>query len=81
MVLRLTLRNVVVYVVFITAVPIIKPFARGEEDSGWGLCDGLCPVLVCRGRYGLGRGVLLFILGSNLGGVPRSSFSPARAAD
>ncbi len=36
---------------------------------GWGLCDRLCPVLVCRGRYGLGGGVLLFILGSSLGGV------------
>ena len=24
---------------------------------------------VCRGRYGLGGGVLLYILGSNLGGV------------
>ncbi len=35
---------------------------------GWGLCDRLCPVLVCRGRYGFGGG-LLFILGSNLGGV------------
>ena len=23
---------------------------------GWGLCDRLCPVLVCRGRYGLGGG-------------------------
>ncbi len=29
---------------------------------GWGLCDRLCPVLVCRGRYGLGCLVLLFIL-------------------
>jgi hypothetical protein len=38
---------------------------------GWGLCDRLCLVFVCRGRYGLGGGVLLFkfILGSNLGGV------------
>ncbi len=33
----------------------------------WCLCDSLCPV--CRGRYGLGGGVLLFILGSKLGGV------------
>ncbi len=23
---------------------------------GWGLCGRLCPVLVCRGRYGLGGG-------------------------
>jgi hypothetical protein len=23
---------------------------------GWGLCDRLCPVLVCRGRYGFGGG-------------------------
>jgi hypothetical protein len=29
----------------------------------------LCLVLVCRGRYGLGEGVLLFILGSSWGGV------------
>jgi hypothetical protein len=36
---------------------------------GWGLCDRLCLVLVCRGRYGLGEVVLLFILGSSLGGV------------
>jgi hypothetical protein len=36
---------------------------------GWGLCDRLCLVLVCRGRYGLGRVVLLFNLGSNFGGV------------
>jgi hypothetical protein len=35
---------------------------------GWGLCDRLCLVLVCRGRYGLGGVFLLFILGSNLGG-------------
>jgi hypothetical protein len=35
----------------------------------WGLCDRLCLVLVCRGRYGLGGGGLLFILGSNMGGV------------
>jgi hypothetical protein len=33
------------------------------------ICDRLCLVLVCRGRYGLGGVVLLFILGSNLGGV------------
>jgi hypothetical protein len=37
---------------------------------GWGLCDCLCLVLVCRGKYGLGGVVLLFItiLESNLGG-------------
>ena len=29
------------------------------SDGTWGLCDRLCLVLVCRGRYGLG-GVLLF---------------------
>jgi hypothetical protein len=32
---------------------------------GWGLCDRVCLVLVCRGRYGLGEVVLFFILGSN----------------
>ncbi len=36
---------------------------------GWGLCDSLGLVLLCGGRYGLGGGVLLFILGSSLGGV------------
>jgi hypothetical protein len=39
---------------------------------GWGLCDCLCLVLVCRGSYSLGGVVLLallFILGSSLGGV------------
>jgi hypothetical protein len=35
----------------------------------WGLCDSLCLVLLCGGRYGLGSVVLLFILGSSLGGV------------
>jgi hypothetical protein len=34
-----------------------------------GTDDRLCLVFVCRGRYGLGGVVLLFILGSNLGGV------------
>jgi hypothetical protein len=29
---------------------------------GWGLCDLVCQVLVCRGRYGLAGGGLLFIL-------------------
>ena len=36
---------------------------------GLGLCDRVCLVLVCRGRNCLGGVVLLFILGSNLGGV------------
>jgi hypothetical protein len=39
---------------------------------GWGQCDRLCLVLVCRGGYGLGGVFLLFILGSNLGGGVRS---------
>ena len=43
---------------------------------GWGLCDCLCLVLDCRGRYGLGGVVLLFILGSNLGGVGPVRLSP-----
>ena len=34
-----------------------------------GPSGGLCPVLVCRGRHCLWGGALLFILGSNLGGV------------
>jgi hypothetical protein len=38
---------------------------------GWGLCDRVCQVLVWRGRYDLGGGRLLFILGSNLGGGRR----------
>jgi hypothetical protein len=36
---------------------------------GWGLCDRVCLVVVCRGGYCLGGGVLLFMLGSSLGGV------------
>ena len=36
---------------------------------GWSLCDSLCLVLLCGGRYGLEGGVLLFVLGSSLGGV------------
>ena len=36
---------------------------------GWGLCDRLRLVLVCRGRYGLGGVFLHLILGSSLGGV------------
>jgi hypothetical protein len=32
-----------------------------------GVCDRLCLVFVCRGRYGLGGVFLLFILGPNLG--------------
>jgi hypothetical protein len=36
---------------------------------GWGLCDRLCLVLVCRDRYGLGGVFLHLILGSSLGGV------------
>jgi hypothetical protein len=35
---------------------------------GLGLCDSLCLVLLCGGRYSLGGGVLFFILGSSLGG-------------
>jgi hypothetical protein len=35
---------------------------------GWGRCDRVCLVLVCRGRYGLGGVFLLLILESNLGG-------------
>jgi hypothetical protein len=41
---------------------------RCTLDGVFVMCDRLCLVLVCRGRYGLGL-VLLFILGSNLGGV------------
>jgi hypothetical protein len=35
----------------------------------WGLCDCLCLVLVCRGRFCLGGVFLHLILGSRLGGV------------
>ncbi len=38
---------------------------------GCGLCDSLCLVLLCVGRYCLGVEVLLFILGSSLGGLVR----------
>jgi hypothetical protein len=34
---------------------------------GWGLCDSLCLVFLCGGRYSLGGGVPLFILGSSFG--------------
>jgi len=34
---------------------------------GWGLCDSLCLVLLCGGRYGLGGGVLLTSEGSSVG--------------
>jgi hypothetical protein len=48
------------------SVPTLR---REVHSQPYPLCDRLCPVLVCRGRYGLGGGVLLFILGSNWGGV------------
>jgi hypothetical protein len=34
---------------------------------GWGLCDRLCLVLVCKGRYGLERGVSSFHSGIEFG--------------
>ena len=46
----------------------INAGARLLCTSARGLSGGLCLVLVCRGRHGLGGGALLFILGSNLGG-------------
>ncbi len=48
---------------------VYEHWCSSTMHIGWGLCDCLCPVLVCRGRYSLGGGVLLFILGSSLGGV------------
>ena len=48
---------------------VINAGARLLCTSARGLSWGLCLVLICRGRYGLGRAALLFILGSNLGGV------------
>jgi hypothetical protein len=48
---------------------VYKRWCSSTLHIGWGLCDSLCLVLVCRGRYGLGGVVLLYILGSNLGGV------------
>ena len=50
---------------------VINAGARLLCTSARGLSWGLCLVLICRGRYGLGGAVLLFILGSNLGGVGR----------
>jgi hypothetical protein len=59
--------------------PVRRDWWGGERVVGgvlprisigtWGLCARLCLVLVCGGRYGLGGGVLLFILGSSLDGV------------
>jgi hypothetical protein len=48
---------------------IYQRWCSSTLHIGWGLCDRVCLVLVCRGRYGLGGVFLLFILGSNLGGV------------
>jgi hypothetical protein len=48
---------------------VYQCWCSSTSHIAWGLCDRVCLVLVCRGRYGLGRVVLLFILGSNLGGV------------
>ena len=48
---------------------VINAGARVLCTLARGLSWGLCLVLICRGRYGLGRAALLFILGSNLGGV------------
>jgi hypothetical protein len=44
-------------------------FITPHRHWRWSLCDSLCLVLLCGGRYGLGSVVLLFILGSSLGGV------------
>jgi hypothetical protein len=46
---------------------VYKRWCSSTLHIGWGLCDSLCLVLVCRGRYCLGGVFLLFILGSNLG--------------
>ena len=43
------------------------PWCSSTLHIRWGLCECLCLVLVCRGRYGLGKVFLLFILGPNLG--------------
>jgi hypothetical protein len=49
---------------------VYQRFCSSTLHIGWGLCNRVCQVLVCRGsRYGVGGGVLLFNLGLNLGGV------------
>ena len=47
---------------------VYKCWCSSTLHIGWGLCNHLCLVLVCRGRYCLGGVFLLFILGSSLGG-------------
>ncbi len=32
-------------------------WCSSTSHIGWGLCDRVCLVLVCRGRYGFGEGV------------------------
>jgi hypothetical protein len=48
---------------------VYESWCSSTLHVGWGLFDSVCLVLVCRGTYGFGGVVLLFILGSNLGGV------------
>jgi len=52
---------------------VYQRWCSSTSHIGCGLCDRvylvLVLVLICRGRYGSGCVVLLFILGLNLGGV------------
>jgi hypothetical protein len=35
---------------------VFQRWCSSTLHIGWGLCDRVCQVLVCRGRYGLGGG-------------------------
>jgi hypothetical protein len=39
-----------------TMTGVYQRWCSSTLHIGWGLCDCVCLVLVCRGRYGLGGG-------------------------
>jgi hypothetical protein len=57
---------------------VYEPWCLSTLHIAWGLCDSLCLVLVCRGRYGLGGVDLL--LGSNWKKYEGAKDSPRRRA-
>ena len=50
---------VVVMMMMMSAGDELDAWCSSTLHIGWGLCDRVCQVLVCRGRYGLGGGVSL----------------------
>jgi len=55
---------------WISCLDVIRGGMSEDHDKCFStLVLGACLVLVCRGRYGFWGGILLFILGSTLGGV------------